>query len=196
MDTHHHHSRHRRSRQLKSLRRSTTCLCPPTACAAGYQMENWPTAHLDETRRNMMEAVKAWRSAAVAHGHAVDMYDIAEETDRKGEKADTRGLRPLAQDLRERTAQLVPIDTRYDTTRLASQRLRLQRGPGPHQRKTCPGRRPPQRHRHQTRRHSPAPRHPARQTPTHSPSTTTMSPCANSVAVNCGHQLAAGRGCR
>lgn len=106
MDTHHHHSRHRRSRQLKSLRRSTTCLCPPTACAAGYQMENWPTAHLDETRRNMMEAVKAWRSAAVAHGHAVDMYDIAEETDRKGEKADTRGLRPLAQDLRERTAQL------------------------------------------------------------------------------------------
>lgn len=80
------------------------------------QIENWPTAHLDETRRNMMEAVKAWRSAAVAHGHAVDMYDIAEETDRKGEKADTRGLRPLAQDLRERTAQLVPIDTRYDTT--------------------------------------------------------------------------------
>lgn len=79
------------------------------------QVENWPSAHIDETTQYMFDAVKAWRTAAVAHEHAVDMYDLAAETDRKDLTVDTAGLRGVADSLRAYAAGLKPLERRYDS---------------------------------------------------------------------------------
>jgi hypothetical protein len=79
------------------------------------QVENWHASHVDETRQYMFDAVKAWRTAAVAHEHAVDMYDVAAETDRKGSKVDTVGLREIADRLRVHASRLKLIDRRYES---------------------------------------------------------------------------------
>lgn len=82
------------------------------------QIENWETSHLDETRQYMMDAIKAWRTAAVAQEHALDMYDTATDTDTdsKGMKADTQGLRNVADSLRTHAARMKLIDKRYDNS--------------------------------------------------------------------------------
>lgn len=79
------------------------------------QVENWPSSHIDETKQCMFDAVKAWRTAGVAHEHAVDMYDVAVETDRKGLKVDTTGLRDVADRLRTHASGLKLIERRYES---------------------------------------------------------------------------------
>jgi hypothetical protein len=79
------------------------------------QVQNWPSSHIGETKQYMFDAVKAWRTAAVAHEHAVDMYDVAAETDRKGQKADTNGLREVADSLRTHASRMKLIDRRYES---------------------------------------------------------------------------------
>lgn len=69
----------------------------------------------DETKQCMFDAVKAWRTAGVAHEHAVDMYDVAVETDRKGLKVDTTGLREVADRLRTHASGLKLIERRYES---------------------------------------------------------------------------------
>lgn len=73
-------------------------------------LKNWPTAHLDETKRLMLDAVKTWRTAAVAHEHASDLYGLALEAD----KPDTAGLRQAAENLRAHAARIVPLDIRFE----------------------------------------------------------------------------------
>ncbi|MGH3955399.1 MAG: hypothetical protein ACRDTI_15340 [Mycobacterium sp.] len=82
---------------------------PPLPKLSHFQ--NWPTAHVTETQRLMLEAVKTWRTAAVAHEHASDLYGLALEAN----KPDTAGLRQAAENLRAHAAQIVPLDTRYDS---------------------------------------------------------------------------------
>jgi hypothetical protein len=79
------------------------------------QVENWPASHVDETKQYMLHAIKAWRTAAVAHEHAVDMYDVAAEAAGQGAKVDTNGLRELADGLRAHASQMKPIDRRYQS---------------------------------------------------------------------------------
>lgn len=62
----------------------------------------------------MLDAVKAWRTAAVAHEHALDMYDVAADTDNDGMQADTQGLRTVAESLRTHASRLNLIDKRYE----------------------------------------------------------------------------------
>lgn len=78
------------------------------------QIENWETPHVDDTRQYMLDAVKAWRTAAVAHEHALDMYDVAADTDSNGMQADTQGLRKVAESLRTHASRLKLIDKRYE----------------------------------------------------------------------------------
>ncbi|MGV0770816.1 hypothetical protein [Mycobacterium syngnathidarum] len=82
------------------------------------QIENWETSHVDETRQYMLDAVKAWRTAAVAHEHALDMYDVATETDGNGMNADTQGLRNVADSLRTHASRMSLIDKRYENSTL------------------------------------------------------------------------------
>lgn len=82
------------------------------------QIENWETSHVDETRQYVLDAAKAWRTAAVAHEHALDMYDVATETDSNGMNADTQGLRNVADSLRTHASRLKLIDKRYENPTL------------------------------------------------------------------------------
>lgn len=82
------------------------------------QIENWETSHVDEIRKYMLDAVKAWRTAAVAHEHALDMYDVATDTDHNGMNADTQGLRKVAHSLRTHAARMSLIDKRYENSTL------------------------------------------------------------------------------
>lgn len=66
----------------------------------------------------MLDAVKAWRTAAVAHEHALDMYDIATGTDSNGVRADTQGLRKVADSLRSHASRMELIDKRYENSTL------------------------------------------------------------------------------
>lgn len=77
------------------------------------QVEHWSTSHVEETRRYMFDAVKAWRTAGVAHEHAVDMYEVAVDRNREGSPVDTAGLRDAAERLRAHASQLILIDRHY-----------------------------------------------------------------------------------
>ncbi len=79
------------------------------------QVENWLSSHIDETRQHMFDAAKAWRTAAVAHEHALEMYDVAAEADAKGLQVDTVGLREVADSLRAHASQLKLIERRYES---------------------------------------------------------------------------------
>ncbi|ODR06188.1 hypothetical protein AWC26_18595 [Mycobacterium shimoidei] len=77
------------------------------------QVEHWSTSHVDETRQYMFDAVKSWRTAGVAHEHAIDMYEVAADNDRKGLPIDTAGLRDAADSLRAHASQMTLIDRHY-----------------------------------------------------------------------------------
>jgi light-regulated signal transduction histidine kinase (bacteriophytochrome) len=77
------------------------------------QVRNWQTSHIEETKRYMHDAMEAWRAAGVAHQHAVDMYDLAAETDGKGLKVNTADLRQVAENLRAHASKMKLIKRRY-----------------------------------------------------------------------------------
>lgn len=77
------------------------------------QVEKWSTSHVEETRQYMFDAVKAWRTAAVAHEHAIEMYEVAADSDRKGSAVDTTGLRDTAESLWAQASQMTLIDRHY-----------------------------------------------------------------------------------
>jgi hypothetical protein len=63
----------------------------------------------------MRDAMQAWRAAGMAHEHAVDMYDVAAETDRNGLMVDTTGLREVADSLRVHASRMNLIERRYES---------------------------------------------------------------------------------